>query len=55
MRRRFWEHLRTCFELDLSLTRLLLLRWAPAAEPFFSAPALAVLRWLDRRQYGIRA
>ena len=47
--RRFLDHVRDWFEFDLAFTRHLLLRWAPVAEPFFCAPALWVLRRLDRR------
>jgi hypothetical protein len=44
---RFLAHVRAWFEFDLAYTRHLLLRWAPEVEPFFSAPALWVLRRLD--------
>ena len=47
MTRRFLAHVRDWFEFDLAITRKLLLRWAPETEPFFSAPALWVLRRLS--------
>ena len=45
--RRFLDHVREWFEFDLAITRRALLQWAPIAEPFFSAPALWILRRLD--------
>jgi hypothetical protein len=42
--------IRRWFEFDLAATRLVMLRFAPDLEPFFSAPALAVLRWLGRSE-----
>lgn len=43
----FLGRLRAWFEFDLSATRLILLRFAPDLEPFFSLPAQVALRWLD--------
>lgn len=42
--------IRHWFEFDLAATRVVLLRFAPDLEPFFSAPALFVLRWLRRSE-----
>lgn len=41
------ERVRRWFEFDLAATRMILTRFAPDLEPFFSAPALVALRWLD--------
>ena len=43
----FLDRLRAWFEFDLAATRLILLRFAPDLEPFFSLPAQVALRWLD--------